>query len=299
MKIAVHAGDFPSGNKMEDRLCTIKNIGIRYVEMPFGGKFLSLDNAAEVKKLLENMALVPCAVDTWLYFLDVAGLEENRKILFECIRVAKMLNVKVVRIGPFGSAGNMGLEEATRVYRKNIEPCIKKAEEENIVLVLENEFGDDPTRTALNCLSILESVNSESFKLLYDPCNFYIAGEEGYPYAYNLLKPWIGYVHVKDALKVKEWGKTESGGANRGNKGECMYVDGQENIVWKDGDDTSDYLCTAIGEGAINYDGLLKALAADGYAGFISVEPHVKESIHTETMRQTVDYLKEKGGCIS
>jgi len=69
----------------------------------------------------------------------------------------------------------------------------------DIVLAHENEkeiYGD----TAERCLDILTGINSPSVRAVFDPANFIQCGVETWPHAYELLKPYIEYMHVKDAF---------------------------------------------------------------------------------------------------
>lgn len=68
-----------------------------------------------------------------------------------------------------------------------------------LILAHENEkgiYGDNAER----CLDIVESMNVSYVRAVFDPANFIQCKEETYPKAYNLLKPYICYMHIKDAL---------------------------------------------------------------------------------------------------
>lgn len=295
MRISIHSGDFPQGELLTNILKLIKQIGVTYVELPFGETFVNEKNVKNISQILREYNLRACCIDNWCYFLESAKVKENQKLIFKSIQVAKELKVNFIRVGPFGSIRSQKLKEATKEYKKNIMPCLKTAKSEKIVLLLENEFGDDPTRKASQCLEILEYIGSDFFKLLYDPCNFYIAGEEPYPYAYSVLKNNVGYIHLKDAYKIKEWGNDDTNVGIRGDKELCMYIDSNDNLIWKDRDNPSDYLCVSLEQGGINYNGLISALKKDRYDGFVSLEPHVKAGIHTGTIKQSIQYLKSRG----
>ncbi|GAC1470707.1 MAG: sugar phosphate isomerase/epimerase [Gemmatimonadaceae bacterium] len=112
----------------------------------------------------------------------------------------------------------------------------QRARETNVVLLHENErniYGD----TIARCVDLLGSVDDPQFRAVFDPANFIATGESPYPDAYETLRPWIAYIHVKDAK-----------------------LDGT---------------VTAAGEGISRWPDLLRRLAADGYDGFFSLEPHL------------------------
>ena len=62
---------------------------------------------------------------------------------------------------------------------------LKAAEGTGIVLLHENEkeiYGDTPER----CLDLVESLNSDYFRLTFDTANFVQCGVEPYPKAFNM-----------------------------------------------------------------------------------------------------------------
>jgi sugar phosphate isomerase/epimerase len=135
---------------------------------------------------------------------------------------------------------------------------LKVAEELGITLVLENE-AHDMTHTPENVLAIIEHFNSANFRSNLDATNFYQAGNEAFPYCYELLKDVIAYVHIKNG---------------------CIYTPGRGLDERWLGGDMSGRLAghkiyyTLPSQGAVNIIGLLERLQADGYAGYFTLEPH-------------------------
>ena len=111
-----------------------------------------------------------------------------------------------------------------------------RASAAHITLLHENEkgiYGD----TIAHCVDLLESIDNRHFQAAFDPANFIQCQQTPYPDAYEALRPWLRYVHVKDA-----------------------QLDG--NVV-------------AAGEGESRWLDLLRRLRTDGYTGFFSLEPHL------------------------
>src|SRR5690349_19431237 len=76
---------------------------------------------------------------------------------------------------------------------------VQVAEESDITLLHENEkeiYGDTPAR----CLDILSQINSPRLQAAWDPANFVQCGVRPHSQGYAMLRPYIAYVHVKDAL---------------------------------------------------------------------------------------------------
>jgi sugar phosphate isomerase/epimerase len=113
-----------------------------------------------------------------------------------------------------------------------------EAEESGVTLLHENEkeiYGDVPSR----CVDILAGVASRALWATWDAANFVQCGV-GHPHeeGYESLRPYIEYVHVKDALS------------------------GSGKVV-------------PAGEGNGQLPETLSALRASGFDGFFSLEPHL------------------------
>ena len=111
------------------------------------------------------------------------------------------------------------------------------AEREGVVLLHENEkdiYGDVPKRI----LDVIESVGSPALRVAWDNANFVQVGVRPFTEAYPVLRPYLEYLQVKDALAS-----------------------------------TSEVVPTGEGDGELRE--TLTALRDDGYAGFASLEPHL------------------------
>lgn len=172
-----------------------------------------------------------------------------------------------------------------RLFPRLIGRCIEHAEKRGVTLVLENHFdmraedpaGKDVIRWPESLLMLIESVDSERLRVNFDACNFYIAGIEPYPYAYELLKPLIRYIHLKDAVRFSE----------------ALYSDRQSRAVLTDSIHGS-FMPVPVGAGGINFEGLLNALKHDGYQGVLTFEPHTVLSAFEETLSTGLDYVRAK-----
>jgi sugar phosphate isomerase/epimerase len=72
------------------------------------------------------------------------------------------------------------------------------AASQELVLLHENEKGIYGNNAA-RCLDIMETLYSDHFAAVFDFANFIQENQETIE-AYNLLKPYIKYVHIKDAV---------------------------------------------------------------------------------------------------
>ena len=132
-------------------------------------------------------------------------------------------------------------------------PALEKAEAAGITLVLEDE-AHDSTKNPEEMLRITEAMESEYFKVNYDAVNFFQASYEGFPYAYEVLKEKIAYIHIKDGCRyVPEHGHNTDalgGGMSGANGGQFIYY-------------------PMMGSGLLNIFGLLRRIKDDGYRGVV------------------------------
>jgi len=123
-------------------------------------------------------------------------------------------------------------EEALRRLRE----LTARARAAGLTLLHENEkdiYGD----TVARCVDLLRSVDDIHFVAAFDPANYIQCGQTPYPDAYEAVRPWLRYVHVKDAR--------------------------------------ADGSVVAAGEGVSRWPDLLRQLRADGYDGVFALEPHL------------------------
>lgn len=115
---------------------------------------------------------------------------------------------------------------------------VEEAKAWDSVLLHENEkgiYGDDAPR----CKDLMDQFYGPYFQAVFDFANFIQVGQETLP-AYELLKPYIAYVHVKDALL--------DGGA-----------------------------VVPPGRGDGNLPAILTDLLESGWGGYLSLEPHLTD----------------------
>ena len=108
----------------------------------------------------------------------------------------------------------------------------------------------------------------------FDPCNYYHAGIEPFPYAYDLIRHHVRYVHLKG-------GSQYHGGVRGLHKGYPMRDSNRDFIAY-----------VPLPEAAFNVEAMIRALARDGYRGWLTLEPHVTGTDIIEFYRREVPYVK-------
>ena len=164
-------------------------------------------------------------------------------------------------------------------YLSAVASAVERAEEQGVTIVLENE-AHDASATAEGMLKIVQSVASERFRTVFDACNYYQASQEGFPFAYEVLKDYIVYVHIKNGCVFQpQTGHSEE------SKGEGFTGSNAPNNIYY----------PVLSKGAVNIDGLLLRLAQDGYDGYCTLEPHTTPNNVEDYYRQETDYLRKRG----
>lgn len=202
---------------------------------------LSDEQVTQAKKTLDAHGIGVAAIGSPIgkVALD-APFEAHLQRFERAITVAKMVETRYIRIFSFyppagGSAADLAAQKDEVIRRLSV--MTKRASEENLVLVHENEkdiYGDIITRN----VDIMEGVNDPHFRAVLDPANYLQCGQVPYPDAYNATRPWLEYVHVKDVR--------------------------------------ADGTLVVAGEGEGRWPQLLQRLREDGYDGFLALEPHLK-----------------------
>lgn len=267
--LSINLGEF-YGEDLESLFPFISSLGTRYVELPLP---LVLEEGLDrTRKLLEHFHFQVSAINSWTKVArESTSVKENLEMSIE---VARVLQSSIVVIY-FGEG-----DDDIGCFKANIIPYLS---EKDIVFALENEFSGDATRAAEGCKRILGEVRSPGLRLNYDPANFYIAGEEPFPYGFELLGELISYMHLKDAKKV---GRVEKG--ERGN-----FLEEESKRIWIGGkEEKVGYLAVPLGEGALNYEGLFHSLRERNYGGFISLEIHTERERQEETLRRSIEYVR-------
>ena len=119
------------------------------------------------------------------------------------------------------------------------------------------------------------AVNSPTLRANYDPANFYVAGIEPYPHAYEILKEFIAYCHIKNVTVLPE---RRHGGPP---PTEAM-TDSSAGI----------FLGEPVGEGAINYPAIFRDMRTHFSSLTVMYEPHTPLRVREMKCLRSVDYIK-------
>ncbi|NLG38057.1 MAG: sugar phosphate isomerase/epimerase [Clostridiales bacterium] len=198
----------------------------------------------DIKAMLADTGLVVSAISSPFYKCDIDNadeIRENIRILRRCIDLAHELNTALVRGFTFWGKG--GFEENLGKITSRFEEPIRILEQEAVTLAL--EF--DPSVYATNAaklVRVIEAVDSMRVRALWDPGNdiYDPDGEVPYPDGYEIIKPYMVHMHLKDAAKDSD--------------GKAVGM--------------------PMGDGLVDYKGQFRALMDDRYDGYVVLETHYR-----------------------
>lgn len=272
MKIGVSGQSLGKILGLEETITFLRELNVKCMEvwpcnLPVSGDSVFGDtyenrNAERAARILEEGKIQVSAVSFSGAFSGQISGDEKRysRELVRAVETAHILGAGIVNhYCYFLSLHSLDLEKLKRC----MSDALRLAKQYGITMVLENE-AHDMTKTPPEMKRIVEAFHDSSFQTNYDAVNYYEACEEGFPYAYDVLKDYIGYVHIKNGCRS---------GSLSGKK----------------------VLYTSIEEGAVNIRGLLDRLRKDCYQGYCIIEPHCPPEEVREYLRRDIDWLQKNG----
>lgn len=240
---------------LDEQLRVLQKLGIRYMEMRgVDGKNVDALSPQEVKTVGEKLKQAGIGVSALGSPIGKIGIRDDFASHFEVFRrvvsTAQQLSCWYIRMFSF----YMPEGEDPNQYRDEVLDRLQRLKEyarrEDVILLHENEkgiYGD----TAPRCLELMDVLGGHHFRCTFDFANFVQCGQDTQQ-AYDLLGPYIRYVHIKDAKKEK----------------------GQ-------------VVLPGTGDGQL--EAIFRRLDKDGFAGFVSMEPHLTDFAGFAALEQQAD----------
>ena len=221
MRLAINGQQLAEVCTLPEVLDRVRALGVDAVEVwpqnLTGGaddeereRYETKDVAAAARVLRERKVDVACVTlgfDAFPITLKRGGVRAATEALIGALDAAQTLGAKLVNCYLAGIPWSTFVEA--------VGPAAERAHTRGITIVLENEAHDDSATSEGMC-RILDAARSPALKTLYDPCNYFQAGQEPYPLAYEALAGRIGYVHFKGGAAYVEGSSAERGGTMRG-----------------------------------------------------------------------------------
>lgn len=163
---------------------------------------ISLDKAKEVKAKLDAGGIRVSSMGSPIGKIDIAdNFEAHKEKLRHVIELAHVFECDRIRMFSFYHK-NVTAEDARGPVMERLGAMLDIARAEKMILCHENEcniYGDIAER----CLDIQKEFNGE-IKCIFDHANFICSNCQPFPYAFDMLKPYIYYLHIKDASADKQ-----------------------------------------------------------------------------------------------
>ena len=227
---------------LDEQCRVLKELGIGQVEFrsAWGTNVLDLDDG-QLDQVAATLSANGLSVSSVGSPIGKIGVHDDfgghLTRLDRALHVAERLGAPVIRIFSFFIPdGDDPAVHRDEVLRRMAALC-ERARGRGAVLVHENEkhiYGDTPRR----CLDIVESVGSPVLRLTWDAANFVQCGVRPHSEGYALLRPYLEYIQIKDAVLGS--GQVRPAGQGDGEVRETV-----------------------------------RALRADGFDGVFSLEPHL------------------------
>lgn len=199
MRFQLSAFADEAGSSLAEQIAAMKENNIPYLEIRgVDGESISditNEKAKQVRKLLDDNGLAVWSLGSPFGKQDITEAFEPHLDSFKHgLELAEILGAKRIRMFsfyiPVGKADNYRFEVMSR-----LEKFCSAAKGSDVVLCHENEkgiYGDN----ALRC----EDIHKEfpEIRAVFDPANFIQCGQNTKT-AWNLLNPYVEYMHIKDA----------------------------------------------------------------------------------------------------
>ena len=183
----------------------LKSRNIGYIEPRFIGdkniSDLTENEVKEYKKILSENGVKASSIGSPIGKINLADdFSEHIERTKRCLEAASILDAKYMRMFSFYLRDGQTRDEARGEVIEKLGILCDLAEPYGVTLCHENEakiYGEDADR----CLDLMTSLGGK-LKCVFDMGNFVLDGVEPYPYAYNLLRDYIEYFHIKDSMAV-------------------------------------------------------------------------------------------------
>jgi len=220
----------------------VAGLGLKYIEIrsAWGTNILDLDadQLATVRQTLADYGLQVSSIGSPIGKIKITDeFGPHLERMRHAGEVAQLLNAPYLRLFSFFIPEGSDPDGHREEVLTRLGAIAEVAERAGVIAVHENE-KDIYGDIPRRCLDIVTSVDSPNLKLAWDPANFVQCGVKPFDEGYASLRPHTVYIQIKDAL----------------------FAD-------------SSVVVAGAGDGQVVE--TIRALRADGFDGFFSLEPHL------------------------
>jgi sugar phosphate isomerase/epimerase len=247
-------------------------LGLKYLEIRSAWNVnildLDADQLATLQRTLKEFDLSVSSIGSPIgkIFVD-EDFEPHLDRMRHAADVARRFDAPYIRIFSFFIREGDDPDRHRDEVLRRMRALTEVAEQHDVILLHENEkeIYGDIPR---RCLDLVTSVDSHSLRLAWDAANFVQVGVRPFTEGYAQLRPYVEYVQIKDARLAD-----------------------------------ASVVVAGAGDGEVVE--TVRALRADGFDGFFSLEPHLADynatggfsgaELWTSAWKAFTDILKSEG----
>ena len=245
-----------------EQIRVLKKLGMSHVEMRgVNGKGLveySMDEVKEIKKQLDAEGIRLSSVGSPIGKIQITDdFAPHMELYKHTVDIAHAMETDYIRMFSFFMPENEDYGQYKDPVMERLGKMVDYAKANDIILLHENEkyiYGDKAPR----CMEIQKAFYGEHYKAVFDFANFVQCKQDTLE-AYEMMKPYVAYIHIKDAL-------------------------------W------SDASVVPPGTGDGHLEEILRKFKASGYQGFLSLEPHLSDFAGFSALEMNASQKKKLNG---
>ncbi len=228
--------------------CTVLNdLGIRYLEFrsAWDVNVLDLTDAQieDATRILAEHGLRVSSIGSPIGKINIEDDFDAHLVRMDrAVWVARELGAPFIRVFSFFLTPEQRPEDHRDEVIRRMAALAEKAQAGGVIMLHENE-KEIFGDVPSRVHDIVTSVGSPALRLAWDAANYVQCGVVPFPEGYELLRPYTDYIQIKDAVLA-----------------------------------TAEVVPAGEGDGRIRE--TVRALAADGFDGFFSMEPHLADAHH-------------------
>ncbi|MDA8439335.1 MAG: sugar phosphate isomerase/epimerase [Propionibacterium sp.] len=257
---------------LEEQVSLVAKLAMSYLEFrsAWGINVLDLDDdqLARAQQVLDAQGVKVSSIGSPIGKIRIDDdFEEHLHRARHAVEVAHRFGAPYVRIFSFFMPPGQNPDDLRDEVLRRMRALADVAEEGGVIFLHENEkeIYGDIPR---RCVDILESVGSPNLRAAWDPANFVQVGVHPFTDGFAAIRPYLEYVQIKDAHLS-----------------------------------TGEVVPAGRGDGEVAQ--TIRALHADGFDGFFSLEPHLSQThslggfsgpeLFTEAWRAFTTLLDDEG----
>lgn len=235
----------------DEQLEALTRLGVSHIELR-GIDNINVSDLTDEKlrEVREKLKAAGIAVSSIGSPIGKIGIEDDFNAHMEKLKrtleIQKELSAPYLRMFSFYLPAGADPAEYRPQVLERLHAMIEEAKRWDAVLLHENEkaiYGD----TAHRCLDLMNELSCGNFRAVFDFANFVEVGQPTLE-AFDMLRPYVEYVHIKDATAEKQ-------------------------IV-------------PAGRGVGQVEEILGRLLGSGWKGFLSLEPHLTDFAGLSALEQ-------------